>query len=292
MTLHQEVPGKIKFLIGLIFFFGFTAYACIVLDAGWTGILLFHKEITRHTLPPGTTKDQPPPPATTGAAAPGGTPTSSAAQAPAITQPQPVNLLDAVRKSIVRVVTNQCKDNGGGHGTGFVVKAGYVATNAHVVANCRRINLVDFQGNTHSAKIKGLGSPGTSQDLAILTFNDGQEPLPPLPLAKDADAKPGEKIQTLGFPLVAVESGQNAPSPSNEGVIASYDLNAKLYYSQGMNINPGNSGGPVFLLSNRKVVGVAMAKSINMQIAEGVGIIIPGKVLQGFFNKKTGENLQ
>lgn len=291
MIPDREPPLMIKLLLVGIFLVGVVAFAFVLVDAGWTRLLIVAREAAvpmRAGAGQAAPAVTPPMPVAPVVEPPSRSVPPRAAPAP---DPGP-SLLDGARKSIVLVAASQCPGNGSGHGTGFVIKSGYAATNAHVIANCRDIKLIDYQGNQHRAKVKGIGTPKTPLDLAILSYNDGQDPLPPLVLAEQAEGKAGEKIQTVGYPLVAVESGQNAPSPSNEGVIASYDINDRLFYSQGMNINPGNSGGPVFLLSNRKVVGVALAKSVDMQTAEGVGVFIPSAVLREFFRKRAGETLQ
>jgi len=288
MALNREVPLGIKLLICLIFVVGFSTFAFVVVDATWTRLLITKNEIIKRDIKPSS--DAAPKPAPAPASAPTSAPVLNPASVAPVAEQGPT-LMEASRKSIVLVATSKCSGGSGGHGTGFVVKPGLAVTNAHVVNGCNSITLIDFQGNQRSAKIVGIGNPKTPLDLAILSFNDGQESLPPLNLAGKTDGKSGDKIQTIGYPLVAVESGQNSPSPSNEGVIASYDINSKLYYSQGMNINPGNSGGPVFLVNSRKVIGVATAKSSDMNIAEGVGIFVPVNELRDFVSKKGGGTL-
>gem|GEM_PF-3041799 len=284
MSIQREVPMSIKLLIVFIFFVGFAGFAFVVMDAGWTTFLLGAAEPPRPKPAPSPSVVAQPTPAVTPPAAPA----PPVVQTPAAPPPAPP-ILESVRKSIVLVASSKCKNNGSGYGTGFVIKPGYIVTNAHVISGCGSIELVDYQGNHHKGTVKAMGDPKSSNDLAILKTADTS--LPSLSLARHEEGKPNEKIQTIGYPLVAMASGQNAPSPSNEGVIASYDINDQVFYSQGMNINPGNSGGPVFLLSSRKVIGVAVAKTWG-PTTEGVGIFIPSKTLEEFFRKRTGESLQ
>jgi S1-C subfamily serine protease len=277
MVREREVPLSIKLLIIFIFFVGFAGMAFVIMDAGWTRLLLGADESPK--LPVRSSSSAP---ATTPVAPPA--PSTPVSRSPSATS----SLLESARKSIMLVTASKCKDNKSVYGTGFVIKASYVATSAHVISGCGNIELVDHQGNRHKGAVKAVGDPNSSTNLAILKITDAS--LPALPLADQEEGKPGEKVQTIGYPLVAVASGQNSPSPSNEGVIASYDINDQLFYSQGMNINPGNSGGPVFLLSNRKVIGVAVMKASG-PTTEGVGIFIPSKSLADFFRKKVGEGL-
>jgi S1-C subfamily serine protease len=293
MSSQRDIPLGVKLLVVFIFLLGFASFALVLVDVSWTGLFLRPPDLSQPPVRPqtlGSTGSQVT--ARTGLenqAAQGGsqgTPTQTVSVgSPTISGP---SLMESSRKSIVLVTSSNCRNNQNGSGTGFVVKPGYVVTNAHVISGCNNIELIDHQGNRHKGTVKAMGEPKSANDLAILKINDVS--LPPLPMAKEDEGKPGEKVQTIGFPLVALTSGQNSPTPSNEGVIASYDINEKVFYSQGMNINPGNSGGPVFLLSNRKIIGVAVAKTWG-PTTEGVGIFIPSKTLEEFFKKKIGETL-
>lgn len=277
MSREREVPITIKLLIIFIFFVGFASLAFVIMDAGWTRFLLRADESQK-------------PIGRSSSAVSGPTPVAPGPVSPPVSRPQSFSssLLESARKSIVLVTASKCKDNKSLYGTGFVIKVSYVATSAHVISGCGSIELVDYQGNHHKASVKAVGDPNSSSNLAILKITDTS--LPALSLADQEEGKPGEKVQTIGYPPEAMASGQNSPSPSNEGVIASYDINDQLFYSQGMNINPGNSGGPVFLLSSRRVIGVAVTKASG-PTTEGVGIFIPSKSLADFFRKKVGEGL-
>lgn len=294
MATKNPVPIKIKLFLTLLFFIGIVTYVFVVVDAGWTNFF-----ITVHTLREVRTEKHTQqnvtqhPKASPSIAEPSASNQSSSAaqQNQANAQNQGATFIDSVRKSIVLVLA-KINDNETSQGTGFVVKSGFVATNAHVVENGKSVILVDYQGNRYPVVTLRIGSSAhASQDIAILGYNEGQDHLPALPLADISEGKPNEKIQTVGFPIVALESGRNAPVPSNEGVIANYNPNEKIFYSQGMILNQGNSGGPVFMLANHKVIGMAEAKTKDRLTAEGVAIFIPSTVVKEFFHKRTGETL-
>ncbi len=267
MAIHREVPLSIKLLIVFIFLVGFVGFAFVVIDASWTGFLL-------------------------GAAEPESPPMRHASSTQGVPRSNPPaavsSLLESTRESIVQVASSKCRGNKVGYGTGFVIKPGYIATNALLVDGCGSFELIDYRGNHLKGTVKTMGNPKSSEDLAILKTADTN--LPALPLAKREEGRPGEKVQAIGYPLAAMASGQNTPSPSEEGVITRYDNNNQGFRFKGMNIKPGSSGAPVFLVSSRKVIGVAVNNSWG-STTTGDGIFISSTTLEEMFRKRTGEAL-
>ena len=135
---------------------------------------------------------------------------------------------------------------------------------------------------------------GFHNDMTILKLdNIPENDLPPLALldsSKYEAGHDGEKIVTIGYPVIGTASTQDKASVSSEGQISQYDTTKNCFIASGLSLNPGNSGGPVFLVENHKVLGIAVAKA-NIQVAENVGIFIPINRFKNFFKDKTGKEL-
>jgi S1-C subfamily serine protease len=156
-------------------------------------------------------------------------------------------------------------------GTGFLIRRGMVATNAHVIDH---EFLPDLEVRFPSAPAGHRGpsrvellykDPG--RDLAFLAVNSG---LPPLDVAPTYGFVKGEDITVIGNPGLGDEVVlENAIS---RGVMSSRTvLEGRDYLQLSIAINPGNSGGPVFDSAGR-VIGVATLKSTK---AEALAFCIP-----------------
>jgi S1-C subfamily serine protease len=208
---------------------------------------------------------------------------------------------EQAKKSILLVIPADCKGNACGSGTGFVIKPGYVATNAHVVkcgVACEKFVLRDYKGVNHEAKLEAIASGQRSEDLAILSVSGLS--LPPLPLVNSAEYETehdGEEVVTIGYPLPGIASTADKSSVSGKGTISTFKTDEGIFITSGMNLNSGNSGGPVFIVANRKVLGVAVGVlrgevSPGNAPVEGVDYVIPINRLKTFFLEKTGTDLQ
>ena len=204
------------------------------------------------------------------------------------------NELERLRRSIVNVRAKQCDAPGEALGTGFVVRAGYVATAAHVLGDqpaCGgAIRLVDSQGRDHAAFVEGLSMEA---DLALLRIEDTS--LPPLELAdSSAYESPQEvvKVVTIGYPLEDLgASTPDSAAISGEGSLSRFDRENDVFVTSGLNLNVGNSGGPVFVRSSWQVLGIAQAK-LPAQVGEGIGYVAPMKTFENFFRQETGQELR
>jgi S1-C subfamily serine protease len=158
-------------------------------------------------------------------------------------------------------------------GTGFLIRRGLVATNAHVIDH---EFLSDLEVRFPSAPA-GLKGPSRAEllyedkrrDLAFLAVESG---LRPLDIAPTYRFVKGEDIIVIGNPGLGDEIVlENAIS---RGVMSSKAVLEGLNYLQlSIAINPGNSGGPVFDSAGR-VIGVATLKSTK---AEALAFCIPIK---------------
>jgi serine protease Do len=162
-----------------------------------------------------------------------------------------------------------------GHGTGFLVAPGILATNSHVIG----MEFVD-QVTVHfpSAPIGKRGPhrcrllwQNGRRDLAFLEVKTD---LPPLTLAEDYHFRSGQEVLVIGSPGIGNEQAlENAVS---RGLMStSVNLDRQKYFQISIAVNPGNSGGPV-LDTNGRVLAVVTAKMLNK---EGIAFGIPLKDL-------------
>ena len=121
-------------------------------------------------------------------------------------------------------------------GSGFVVSAeGYVATNAHVVKDCREI-VITGRGSAR------LIRSDTINDLAIIKFDAAAPVVYATLRRKPVDL--GDDIYVLGFPLAPILGDALTIS---SGIVSSLSGIAgdSRQYQISASVQPGNSGGPV-----------------------------------------------
>lgn len=194
---------------------------------------------------------------------------------------------ERVLPSVVNVTTNVYQasstgipEQGGGVGTGFIVRAnGVVVTNCHVVQGASRITVSTSEDTPTRYDARVIGGD-CEHDLAVLKI-DAQR-LPALTLGASGDLRLGQQVVAIGYAL-ALEGGPSVTA----GIVSSLDRtievpdpqctvcpNGVRTYSEVIQtdaaINHGNSGGPLVDAAGR-VVGINSAGSEN---AENVGFAI------------------
>jgi S1-C subfamily serine protease len=262
--MPRTVPTRVSLFLFLLFLLGLAVNALTFIDLHWT-----HWMLTRGDAPAGR-----------------GEPSTPA--------PVDAHQVQRLRQSILNVRIAQCAEGGENLGTGFVVKAGYVATAAHVLGDqqsCNgRIRLIDYRGREHPAILEGI-SP--ADDLALFRVSDAS--LPALQIADStAYENPNELVRlvTIGYPLEqAGASAQDNAAISDEGTLSRFDREHNVFVTAGMSLNPGNSGGPIFLRHNWQVLGIARAK-LSYEVGEGIGYVAPMRTFENFFREKTGQELR
>jgi serine protease Do len=160
--------------------------------------------------------------------------------------------------------------NGGqgqGIGSGVIYSsAGYILTNAHVVAGASRVIVTLPDGRSLPAGVIGAQP---ERDLAVLRV--GQDGLPVAELYA-APPRVGQLVIAIGNPYgldftvtAGVVSALNRSLP--------LDRNTKLsqLIQTDTSINPGNSGGPLVDVQGR-VIGITTA---ILPFAQGLGFAIP-----------------
>lgn len=257
--MKRHRPAHAALLIALLFILGLAVTLGAFVDLNWTKLVLVQSALT-----PDAQKNT------------------------SVDAPQ----LDSLRPGILNVRA----DCGAGEttGTGFVVKAGFVATAAHVLGDrsaCTgQIRLIDHRGLEHDAQIEGIA---TSDDLALLRIADTT--LPALRLADTTryeSASDVVRVVTIGYPLEA--AGASAPdraAVSGEGSLSRYIREHDVFVTSGLNLNPGNSGGPIFVRDDWTVLGIARAKLPN-SVGDGIGFVASIRSFEAFFREKTGQELR
>jgi serine protease Do len=176
-------------------------------------------------------------------------------------------------------------------GSGFVIEAGYIMTNAHVVNGARRIQILLPTGNADGTLATALSSKTqivdaqivgvtTELDLALLKV-EGLK-LPALPLATYSDVRQGEMVFAFGSPnglrnslthgLVSAVARQVTPD------------SPQIFVQTDAPINPGNSGGPLVNIRG-EVVGVNTFIMSPSGGSDGLGFAVPSATVRTVFRQ-------
>jgi len=176
----------------------------------------------------------------------------------------------ALEKSVVRLVTRTSQ--GFGAGTGFAINdQGYIATNAHVIANANSLKAIP----TNSNALYDVEVIAMSQDLDLAIAYIPDLTLPPIVLSL-ASAIKGQQVWAIGYPGGA-DRDRPAHDPTvQDGVIGRIFLGA--WNAQTLRIiqhnaptNPGNSGGPL-LDDCSRAVGVNTQASLVVISSPSSGV--------------------
>jgi S1-C subfamily serine protease len=159
-----------------------------------------------------------------------------------------------------------------GLGSGFIFASdGQILTNAHVVAQARRIRVTLADGRTFDAGLVGADS---AVDVAVVRIGVDHLPV----------AEMGRTPLRVGQLVLAVGNPYGLNWTVTAGVVSALkrDLDApggrKMtgLIQTDTSINPGNSGGPL-VDSQGRVVGITTAM---MPMAQGLGFSIPLDVVK------------
>ncbi len=145
-----------------------------------------------------------------------------------------------------------------GQGSGFIISpAGYILTNAHVVADADTVTIRLTDRREFRAKVVGADK---QTDVALLKID--AHSLPTVRLGKSTEASVGEWVVAIGSPF-GFENSVTAGIVSAKA--RSLPDSAYVPFIQtDVAVNPGNSGGPLFNLAG-EVIG------INSQIYSHTG---------------------
>lgn len=169
-------------------------------------------------------------------------------------------LLTKAQPSVVSIRTEGATGRGplGGAGSGVIISDdGLVLTNAHVLGNAVRSEVMLFDGETREAVLVGSAP---EDDVALIAMVD-PPPLTPAELGNSADARVGDSVVAIGN---ALDLG-GTPSVTL-GIVSAKDriiqapgnLVLENLIQTDAAINPGNSGGPL-LNAGGQVIGINTA---------------------------------
>jgi len=159
------------------------------------------------------------------------------------------------------------------NGSGFVISAGAVITNYHVVEGCKKVATLSIDG-LFEAKIIASDE---ANDLAAIS----------LPKTRSAflsiSAVPielGASVTVLGFPFAGV---LGTDLRATTGIVSAMSgvQGDKKQMQISASVQPGNSGGPV-LDQFAGVTGVVVSKLAKRYTAENVNFAIRAPVLKSF----------
>ncbi|KAM6441104.1 serine protease HTRA2, mitochondrial isoform 2-T2 [Liasis olivaceus] len=154
------------------------------------------------------------------------------------------------------------------NGSGFVVSAdGLVVTNAHVVANRRRVRVRLASGELYDAVVRQVDQVA---DIATLKI-DPKHPLPTLRLGRSSEVRQGEFVVAMGSPFAlqnTITSGivSSAQRGGRELGLASSDME---YIQTDAAIDDG------------EVIGVN-----TMKVTPGISFAIPSDRLRAFLEQE------
>ncbi len=152
----------------------------------------------------------------------------------------------------------------GSVGTGFLVRPGILATNAHVIdgefITTLRVRFPSAEKAQQGPLLAELLYEDTHRDLAFLRV---KSTLPPLRIVSSYRFRKGEDVTVIGNPGAGEELIlENAIS---RGLMSTRtSIERQRYYQLTIAVNPGNSGGPVFN-SAGEVIGVVTRKSAEQE---------------------------
>ncbi len=195
------------------------------------------------------------------------------------------DVVEAVNPAVVGVVNYQnvagyAEPMAVGSGSGFVVSEdGYILTNAHVVSDAVRLEVLFDDGSSVPAELVGKDTPS---DIALLKIE--RVGLTVLPMGNSDYIRQGEYVLAIGNPLDSYQLYGTVTFGIISAVAREINIDGYVntYLQTDAAINLGNSGGPLVNLQGQ-VVGMNTAKSVvagydengNAVAAEGIGFALP-----------------
>ena len=155
-------------------------------------------------------------------------------------------------------------------GSGFIVdKAGYILTNAHVVAEAVKITVKMDDGTEYPATVVGRDE---LTDIAVLKISPAGD-LPVVQMGDSGAARVGEWVLAIGSPFglartvtAGIVSQVNRDTPTGSPFQRFIQTDAA--------INRGNSGGPLVNMRG-EVIGVNSQIATSTGDYNGVGFALP-----------------
>ena len=157
-------------------------------------------------------------------------------------------------------------------GSGVIIdSAGYVLTNAHVVARATRIHVVLSDQSHVEGKLVATDS---RNDLALVKI-ESPKSLPFIELVGEKDIALGETVIAIGNPFGLGHSvSQGILSARNRKMRMPTGATFDDILQTDAAVNPGNSGGPLIDI-NGKLLGIITAIQSPTRANVGIGFAIP-----------------
>jgi S1-C subfamily serine protease len=185
--------------------------------------------------------------------------------------------LQAKFTRIVRTVSPQVVEirTSTGLGSGIVYDTGGdIVTNAHVVANAKKVTIRLPDGSTHPGTVVGAS---TGNDLAVVRL--AGVTTHPATFADSSKLQIGDLVLAIGNPLgLASSVSEGIVSSTGRSVSEGNGVTLHSVIQTSAAINPGNSGGALVNLSGQ-VIGIptlaALDPDMGDSAAPGIGFAIP-----------------
>lgn len=155
---------------------------------------------------------------------------------------------------------------GMGHGSGFIIgNDGHVITNAHVVGDAEKVQIVTSMG----LEIEGtVVSKSKSRDVALISTPLKIRNAIPIDAAIPVVSS---EVYAVGSPLK--EELSLTITKGIVSAIRSDSASGNIFIQGDVAISPGNSGGPLFN-KNGDLIGISVAKFVG-ENASGLNLFIP-----------------
>jgi len=192
-----------------------------------------------------------------------------------------IAVYEAVNRSVANINTKATVASGlfllevpsEGAGSGIVLdKQGHVLTNYHVVEGAKEIEVLLFDGSSHTGKLVGFDQ---ATDVAVLKVDAPVGLLVPAVFGSSNNLHVGQRVFAIGNPFglertltTGIISSLNRSLPTRSG------RTIKSIIQTDAAINPGNSGGPL-LDSGSRLIGMNTAIASRTGQSSGVGFAIP-----------------
>lgn len=180
-----------------------------------------------------------------------------------------------------------------GNGSGTIVSAdGYIVTNAHVVSNARRIQVLlpitAREAQTRRSILKSSGElvdatlVGQDRETDIAVLKIERAALPFVQFGDSESLRQGHLVFAFGSPLALDNS-------ATMGIVSSVARQVRpddpmIYIQTDAAINPGNSGGPL-VNSAGLLVGVNTFILSQSGGSEGIGFAAPANIVKTVYRQ-------
>ncbi len=141
-----------------------------------------------------------------------------------------------------------------GSGSGFFITQNLIITNHHVIDKAKNIEIVYNNDQKIAATVIAKDA---ANDLAILKVDDFKGSVSPLFLGNTQNAKDGDPVYAVGFPMPNMLGDKAKLSEGIINSITGFKDDVRMYQIS-IPIQPGNSGSPL-LNEKGQVIGVVTA---------------------------------